>query len=219
MPAALAVLPLGLALGVVVAQSGLAWWWGTALAAIVFAGSLEFLLVGMLAAVAPFSQIALTALLVNFRHVFYAISFPLHLVRGKAARAYSVYALTDEAYALTAPAVKESWSTARILAIQAGFHVGWVASVTIGGLVGGLIPDWVQGLDFAVVALFAVLTVDAFKVQRTLPVPVLALLCALVGVVVTPGSMLVTSMALFVLGLSVSYLFKARRAGAEHANN
>src|SRR5699024_6863848 len=100
-PAGLAVLPLGIALGVLVVQSGLAWWWGPVLAGVVFAGSLEFLLVGMLAAAAPFAQVAVTSLLVNFRHVFYALSFPLHRVHGRGWRAYSTFALTDEAYALT----------------------------------------------------------------------------------------------------------------------
>ena len=63
LPACAAVLPLGLALGVLVVQTGFAWWWGPVIALFIFAGSLEFLMVGMLAAVAPLSQIAVSALL------------------------------------------------------------------------------------------------------------------------------------------------------------
>jgi predicted branched-subunit amino acid permease len=43
-----------------------------------FAGSLELMLVGMIAAVVPLAAVALTTLVVNFRHIFYAFSFPLH---------------------------------------------------------------------------------------------------------------------------------------------
>src|SRR6476469_9706721 len=34
-------------------------------------------------------------------HLFYGLSFPLHRVRGRLAKAYSVFAPCDEAYALT----------------------------------------------------------------------------------------------------------------------
>src|SRR5215203_2405144 len=87
----LGLFPLGIAFGVLVVHSGLAWWWAAACTALVYAGSLEFLLVGLVAAAAPLSQIAVTAFLVNFRHVFYALSFPLHRVRRKTGKAYGTF--------------------------------------------------------------------------------------------------------------------------------
>ncbi len=206
LPAGLAVLPLGIALGVLVVQSGLAWWWGPVLAAVVFAGSLEFLLVGMFAAAAPLGQIALSSLLVNFRHAFYAFSFPLHRIHGRGWRAYSTFALTDESYALTATPQAQGWSRARIIAIQAGFHLCWVLSVLVGSAVGSVIPPEVVGLDFAVTALFVVLTIEAWKVQRNVPGPVLALVSAAVALTVAPGSMLLVAMSLFVGSLVVLHL-------------
>lgn len=53
-----------------------------------YAAPLELLLVGMIAAVAPIATIALTTLLVNFRHIFYAFSFPLRVVHGRLRRLY-----------------------------------------------------------------------------------------------------------------------------------
>lgn len=120
LPACVAVLPLGLALGVLVVRSGLDWWWAPILAAVVFAGSLEFLLVGMLAAAAPLGQIAATALVVNFRHSFYALSFPLHRVNGLGLKAYSTFARTDEAYALTSTPDATQWSRTRIVCLRDG---------------------------------------------------------------------------------------------------
>ena len=38
----------------------------------------------------------MTTFLVNFRHIFYALSFPLQRVHGRAGKAYSMYALTDD---------------------------------------------------------------------------------------------------------------------------
>ncbi len=211
LPACAAVLPLGLALGVLVVQTGFSWWWGPLIALFIFAGSLEFLMVGMLAAAAPLSQIAVSALLVNFRHVFYAISFPLHRVHGRGWKVYSTYALTDEVYAVTADPKAQTWSRTRILSIQLIFQAVWVASVCAGGLLGQLIPDSVVGLDFAITALFAVLSIDAYRARRSIPVTILALGCALAGVLIAPADMLIVSMALFVAALIGSYVVSRAR--------
>lgn len=211
LPACIAVIPLGLALGVLVVQSGLDWWWGPIIAAIVFAGSMEFLLVGLIAAAAPLAQVAVSTLLVNFRHVFYALTFPLHRVKGIGWKAYSTFALTDEAYALTATPDSPRWSRAKIVSIQAFFHVAWVLCVTAGAGLGSLVPPQVVGLDFAVTALFTVLGIEAYKVRRSLPLPILALACALVGALISPDNMLVIAMGLFIAGLVASYFVRARR--------
>lgn len=211
LPACAAVLPLGLALGVLVVQSGLAWWLAPTLAAVVFAGSMEFLLVGLLSAAAPFAQIAVSTLLVNFRHVFYSLSFPLNRVRGLGAKAYSTFALTDEAYALTARPEAQTWSRARILTIQGTFHAAWVACVAVGAGLGTMIPPSVVGLDFAVTALFLVLGIEAYKVRRSIPVPALALGCALIAALISKENMLLIAMALFIGALIGSYFIGQRR--------
>lgn len=213
LPACVAVVPLGLALGVLVVHSGLAWWWAPVLGAIVFAGTMEFLLVGLLAAAAPLAQIAVSTLLVNFRHVFYAISFPLHRVHGAGWKAYSTFALTDEAYALTVTPESAGWSRARIIGIQAFFHVAWVLCVTAGAGLGSLIPPQVVGLEFAVTALFVVLGLEAYKVRRSLPIPAIALGCALVAALISRENMLLIAMGMFVAAIVGSYVLGARRSG------
>lgn len=215
LPACAAVVPLGLALGVLVVHAGLAWWVAPLLAGVVFAGSLEFLLIGLIAAVAPLSQVAMTALLVNFRHVFYALSFPLSQVPGTGWKAYSTFALTDEAYALTTSPEARRWSRTRILSIQAIFHAIWTLAVTAGAAVGGLIPRQLVGLDFAVTALFAVLSIEAYRERRSLPLPVLGLLCSLVAALLKPGNLLMVAMGLYVGALVAWHAFgkwRSRRA-------
>jgi 4-azaleucine resistance transporter AzlC len=202
---------MGLAFGVLVTQSGLAWWWATIFASVIFAGSLEFLLLGLVTALAPLGQIAAAAFLVNFRHVFYALSFPLHRVPGVAAKAYSTFALTDEAYAVTARPEARTWSRARILWLQAYVHMFWVGSVTLGALAGTAVPP-LAGLDFAVTALFVVLGIDAFRARRDVPAAVVAVACALVGHIVFGEQMLVAAMGLFTAYLLARYGISDRRA-------
>lgn len=100
-PVGLGLWSLGLAFCLVVVHAGLAWWWAPVFTAVVYAGSLEFLLVGLAVAGAPLLHVASTTLIVNLRHVFYALSFPLDRVHALPAKVYSTYALTDEAYAVT----------------------------------------------------------------------------------------------------------------------
>lgn len=197
-----------------VAQSGLAWWWAPVLAALVFAGSMEFLLVGLLVAAAPLAQIAVSTLLVNFRHVFYALSFPLHRVNGLGWKAYSTFALTDEVYAVAATPEANSWTRTQIMSIQITFHAVWISCVTIGAGLGVLLPPQIVGLEFAVTALFVVLAIEAYKVRKSAPIPVLALLCALIGALISSEHMLIISMSLFVAALIATYLLrdKGRRA-------
>ncbi|QWB21425.1 MULTISPECIES: AzlC family ABC transporter permease [Streptomyces] len=198
----LGMVPLGLAFGALVVQSGLDWWWAGLSAALIYGGSFEFLLIGLVVAVAPLASIALAAFLVQARHVFYALAFPLHRVRGRLARMYSTFALTDEAYALTAGGQARGWSSSRILWLQFFMHLYWAGSATAGALLGSLVPDGVTGLDFALTALFAVLALDAIRDLRgDLPTPVLALLCALAARLLFPGQFLPAAFALFTAGL------------------
>ncbi|MFG2222264.1 AzlC family ABC transporter permease [Streptomyces sp. NPDC048644] len=201
----LALFPLGIALGVLVVHAGLAWWWAPVFTAFVYAGSLEFLLVGLVAAATPLAQVALTAFLVNFRHVFYALSFPLHRVKSGWGKGYSTFALTDEAYALTTGEAARSWNGRRIVWLQALCQVYWVAGGTAGALFGALVPARLEGLDFALTALFAVLAVDAYRARRDIPTPVLALVCALAARFAVPGQMLLGALGLFTACLLIRH--------------
>ncbi|MEU5210001.1 AzlC family ABC transporter permease [Streptomyces sp. NPDC020742] len=208
----LALFPLGVALGVLVVHAGLAWWWATVFTAVVYAGSLEFLLVGLVAAATPLAQVALTAFLVNFRHVFYALSFPLHRIASRSGRAYGTFALTDEAYALTTGEGARSWSGRRIVWLQVLCQAYWVAGATVGALCGAVVPAGLRGLDFALTALFVVLAVDAYRARRDLPTPVLALVCALVARFLVPGQMLLAALGLFTAGLLARHALAKRRS-------
>ncbi|MBB2914301.1 4-azaleucine resistance transporter AzlC [Streptosporangium becharense] len=205
----LSLFPLGISFGILVVHTGLDWWWAPVFTAVVYAGSLEFLLLGLVATVTPLGQIAVTALLVNLRHVFYALSFPLSRVRPPG-RVYATFALTDEAYALTAGGRARSWSGARILWMQLFCQGYWVGGATVGALAGSLIPFTLHGLDFALTALFVVLTIDAWRAQRDLPAPLLAAAGFAVAALLVPGQVLPAAMALFTVGVLARYALRRR---------
>ncbi|RZD82212.1 AzlC family ABC transporter permease [Streptomyces albidoflavus] len=209
-PVGLGLFPMGLAFGILITHSGLPWWSAPMFSAVMYTGTLEFLLIPMLLAAAPLVTIALTTLLVNGRHAFYALSFPLHRVQGRWARLYSTFALSDEAYAVTTGGQARTWSSVRIVSFQAFNHAYCVAGALVGALVGSLIPPRITGLDFAMTALLVVLALDAIRERRhDLPTPILALLAALIARMVTPGQMLLTAFGLFTTALLIRH-FTAR---------
>lgn len=214
--AGLGIFPLGIALGLLVIQAGLPWWLAPALSLSAFAGSLELMLVGMIAAVVPLAAVVLTTLVVNFRHIFYAFSFPLHLVRNRFAKAYSVYAMIDEAYATSASLPADQRSAPRLLAMQIACQTYWVGGGLIGVAVGAALPAPIKGLEFSLCALFVVLTLDALRSSRDVPPALLAVASVAVALVLTPTVALFTSMVIFV-GLLVVYQF-ARGTARETAS-
>jgi 4-azaleucine resistance transporter AzlC len=214
----LGFVPLGIAFGTLAVQSGLDWWWAGLSAAVVFGGSFEFLLIGMVTSAAPLTAIAVAAFLVNLRHVFYALSFPLDRVPGRLAKAYSTFALCDEAYALTAGERARTWTGRRVLRLQLLLHAYWTGGATVGALLGSLVPDGVSGLDFALTALFTVLALDAVR-QRPgdLPTPVLAILSALAARLLFPDQLLLAAFGLFTAGLLAQRLTTDRKPDPSHA--
>lgn len=210
-PAGLGLFPLGVAFGMLVVQAGLPGWAAPLLSAVVFAGSVELLLVGLIAAATPLATIAVTVFLVNFRHVFYAFGFPLHVVRSRAARIYSMGALIDEAYAIAA-AHPRGWTAPRLLAMQISLHLYWLLGGVAGVVLAGLLPAPVEGLEFALTALFTVLALDAARTRRHLPLVLAAAAAVGVSLLVAPGALLVTSFLVYVGVLVAAHAAAARGA-------
>ncbi|MFI5534374.1 AzlC family ABC transporter permease [Kitasatospora sp. NPDC051853] len=205
------IFPLGLAFGVLLTQSGYAWWWAPLFSVLIYAGSVEFLAIGLLIAVTPLASLAMTTFLVNFRHVFYGLSFPLHRVRGRLGKAYSVYSLTDEAYALTATKPAETLSSGYVLGIQALCQAYWVTGGLLGALLGSALPAGLEGLEFTLTALIAVLAVEGYRATRDVPGPVLGLLSALTALLVAPDQLLAVALGLYVAALAVRHTLRSRR--------
>ena len=196
---------LGIGFGVVVTSHDLPWWLAPVISATMFAGSVEFLLIGMLAAAVPIAAIATTTFLVNSRHLFYGLSFPLDRVKGRIAKAYSIFALCDEAYAIITSTDPATLTTRRISWTQLGLHFSWAGGALIGGVVGATMLSGVKGLDFVLTALFVVLTLDGYRAHRDRTTLILAAAAAAIALLIAPESMLLIAMILFTVALGVRH--------------
>ncbi|MGO3147329.1 MAG: AzlC family ABC transporter permease [Leucobacter sp.] len=216
----IAIFPLGIALGILVLQAGLPWWVAPALSIGIFAGSVELLLVSMLAATMPLITIAVTVFALNFRHAFYAFSFPLSHVTKGVPRAYSVYALIDEAYVTYSLMAREKLSSKRILAGQIMMQLYWVGGGAIGLLIASSLSEPIHGFEFALAATFIVMTMDAIRSKRELPSAVIAGLSVSVALVAFPENAMLAGLVLFAALLALRYaLTGARRHGGDSTDN
>src|SRR5699024_7206185 len=170
---------------------------------------------GLLTAVTPLSSLAAAAFLVNFRHVFYGLSFPIEAIRSRPGRLYAVYAHTDEWYAITATKRRNAMPAPRALTLPITGQSLWVLPAIAGGPGGAALPPGLDGVQFALIALFAVLAVDGWRASGDLPAPVLGLLCGLVAAWVAPEQMLVVGLAAFVQVLLARDVWQSRTERAE----
>ena len=191
----LGLVPLGLAFGLLMTQAGFAWWWTPLFSVVIYAGSMEFLAITMVTAgVGPVSA-AVAGLMVNFRHIFYGLTFPRHLIRSRPGRAYSTYALTDESYAIAS--ATRPRSGARVLTIQLLCQTLWVVPGIVGALAGRVIPEGVRGMEFALTALFIVLAYEAFAASRDISAVLLAAVIGVAAARAVPGNMLMVALVVY----------------------
>ncbi|MFF5634190.1 AzlC family ABC transporter permease [Streptomyces sp. NPDC012825] len=217
-PVAMAYIPLGVAFGVLLTASGINWYWAPLSTLLIYAGSMEFLAVGFMVAGLPLYQVAFTTLVVNFRHVFYGLSFPIDRLRGRARKAYGVFALTDETYGITSAGPGTHLTGRQITVLQVVSHVWWFLGALLGALLGQVIPESVKGFDFALTAMFLTLAVNAVRARRSATLVLLALGAGVVGHLVDRyvigESFLVVSLLLYVAVVSATYR-KDGSGGAE----
>lgn len=125
-------MPLGLAFGVFITQLGFVWWWAPIFSVVFYAGFMEFLAPGLIGAgVGPISA-AFTGFMVNFRHIFYGLSFLRKKIASIPRKFYSTYELTDEAYAISAARPPDSRADGtQVLTTQIALQALWVGSGTL----------------------------------------------------------------------------------------
>ena len=205
--AALGLIPLGLAFGLLMVQSGFSWWWTPIFSIVIYAGSMEFLAISMVTGGVSALSSLLTGFMVNFRHIFYGLTFPRKRINSPVGKAYSTYALTDETYAIVSALPREERPTGtRILSIQIFCQILWVGGGIVGALAGQVIPSSVEGMEFALVALFVVLAMDSFRNNQDLSLPLSAAALGILAAFITPGQLLMVSLSAYFLLLISRYL-------------
>ena len=177
------------------------------MAAVIFAGSLEFVAVDMLTSGVfdPINALVMT-LTVNARHLFYGISMiDKYRAAGKK-RWYLIFGMCDESFSINCTAqppagVDRGWFYFWVTLLN---QVYWVSGAALGALAGGLINFDLPGLDFVMTALMVVIFLDNWLKEKqhysSLIGLGVSLLCLLVF---GSGSFIIPSMAVMLIVLTL----------------
>ena len=204
---------LGAGFGILLVESGYSVFWAAVMALLIFAGSGQYLLVGLLASGASLASAAVATLLVNARHLFYGISLvDAYKTAGKR-RLYMIFGLTDETYSLVTQAkIPEGISREDYCFwVTLLNHCYWVAGCVLGAVVGTVVPINFAGVSFVLTALFVTIFVEQWLSNKDhFP--------ALVGVVCTALSLLGFGSEIFLIPAMAAIaliLILRRRMGKE----
>ena len=206
LPVALGYVPLGMAFGVLfVSQLDYAWYMASAMGLFIFAGSAQFLSVGLIANNAGLLEVGVAIFLLNARHIFYGISLISDLRLRGWRRWYLIFALTDESYSLITALPKEHRSQQQMWQIAMLNQSYWVIGCTLGALLGEGVDIPTESLAFVLPALFIVLCIEQYRVVRAPGLMLAAASLATLAFWLWSEQMLILSIALALSLLLMTY--------------
>ncbi len=161
---------LGVSYGIYMYSMGFSWGYTLALSALIYAGSMEFVTVAML--LSPFNPVSafLITLMVNGRHIFYGLSM-LTVYRNTGwLTPYLIFGMTDESFSINYTSqipdeISKKWCYFFVTLLN---QLYWVIGSVIGNLFASVLSFNAKGLEFVLTALFIVLALEQYKIQRNL---------------------------------------------------
>lgn len=161
-------LVLGMGYGIYVQSLGLPVWMPMLMGTVVYGGSLEFVLASLLlGAFSPLSAF-LMALMIQARHLFYGIAM-LDKFKGLGwKKPYLIYGMCDETFSINCSAeipegIDRGWFYFFVTLLNQFY---WVASATLGGVLGSFIHFNTEGLDFVMTAMFVVIFLEQWLKEK-----------------------------------------------------
>lgn len=159
---------LGMGFGILLESKGYSFLWAFFMSVIIYAGSMQYVAIDLLAAGASLISTAVMTVMIQIRHLFYGLSL-IDKYKGVGKKKFFLmYELTDETYSLVASAavpegVDKGWFYFFISILD---HCYWIIGCTIGALLGSMVEFNTKGVDFVMTALFIVIFTDQWLSSR-----------------------------------------------------
>lgn len=162
-------LVLGFGFGIILKSAGYGILLAFIMSLFIYAGSMQYVAVGLLASGASLITVALTTLMVNARHLFYGISM-LEKYKGIGKRKpYLIFALTDETYSLLCednPKIVPEQRANYYFFVSVFNQSYWIAGCVAGAVVGTLVEFNSEGIDFVLAALFLTIFLEQWLTSK-----------------------------------------------------
>jgi len=218
-PVLLGYLAIGTAFGLLVCNAGYPAWLALFMSLWMYAGAGQYIAVGLFAGGAGLAEACLIQLVINARHIAYGLSMINRFPKKNPVKPYLVFSMTDETFALLS-SLPDNGKITGAEKDRFMFYVSvldqcyWVGGSLIGAVAGSLIPWDMDGIGFALTALFIVLFLEQiFRVKKA-GIFIAAAAAALLAVFLLPERIsLLGGMALaIVLSFLLEMFFKIRKA-------
>lgn len=151
---------LGIGFGILLRNAGYGVLWSFAMSLFIYAGTMQYVGVGLISGGASVITTAITTVMVNARHLFYSISMIDRYKGSGKYKPYLIFALTDETYSLlsdgTVPEGLEDPKDLNLYRFLVSFfnQCYWVTGSVLGSLLGAVLPFSTEGIEFSMTALF-----------------------------------------------------------------
>ena len=169
LPVMTGYLVLGLGFGIIMKTNGYGILLAFAMSLFIYAGSMQYIAIGLLAGGASLITIALTALMVNARHLFYGISMIGKYKNTGKRKPYLIFALTDETYSLVCNdnlVMEEKERADYYFWVSLLNHGYWILGSVAGAVVGTVLSFNSEGIDFALTALFLTVFLEQWLTNK-----------------------------------------------------
>ena len=207
---------LGIGFGILLRGAGYGVGWAFAMSLLIYAGSMQFVGVSLLAGGASILTTAFTTVMVNARHLFYSISMIGRYQNAKY-KPYLIFALTDETYSILSDGTVPEGADPDLYRFLLSLfdQCYWVTGSVLGSLLGSVLPFSAEGIEFSMTALF----IASFTQQWLTTKEHLPALTGLLGtlaclLIFGPQSFLIPAMLLITLVLSLLRPRLDKRKGA-----
>ena len=220
-PAFVATLPvltgylvLGFGFGMIMKANGFGLALTFAMSLLIYAGSMQYVAIGLFTGEASLLTVALTTLMVNARHLFYGISMLERYKEIGAEKPYLIFGLTDETYSLVCGDLTEIPQENRrhyYFLVTLLNHLYWVGGSVLGVVAGTLLQFNSEGIDFALTALFLTVFLEQWLTAEDHKP-------AVIGVAVSLGALLLFGAERFLIPamLVIALLLTLYREEADH---
>ncbi|MDO4176850.1 MAG: AzlC family ABC transporter permease [Bacillota bacterium] len=201
-------LVLGIGYGIIMQVKGFGILWALGLSLFLFAGSMQFVAIGLLTGGASLLTTALTTLAVNARHLFYGISM-VDKYKNARRKPFLIFALTDETYALVSNSLdtdkmEEGERDNYFFLVSFFDWIYWSTGTAIGCLAGSVLHFNTAGIDFALTALFVSIFVEQWIETRDHTAAITGVLASILMLLVFGAdNFLIPAMILIAVALTV----------------
>lgn len=157
---------LGIGFGILLYNIGGGWLSCLMMSLLIYAGSMQYVMINLISSGATIITVALMTLMVNIRHLFYGVSM-LSKYENVSNKPYLIFGLTDETFSVVVSKKDDDIDMNKYYFLLTLFnHIYWITGSMIGNLLGNIIPFDTTGIEFSMTALFVVIMVNQYKSSK-----------------------------------------------------